>query len=207
MKNAREASSARPRFLLDRRTVHLVGMVGALVLAGIGYLLGIAPLAAERREARAHRARIESARVDTEQALSDLAQARARLLALDAEEQPDLVPADRLRETMLGTAHGVGVDLFDLVIGTPEPAAGLLRTSVEAQGEATFSDIVRLLDRFRADMPGVSVDGLSIMRENEGTAPLSVHLVLSSYSPQASPSTPDTGPSSDAAAPSAAANR
>lgn len=207
MKNADEASSARPRYTLDRRTVHLFGIVGALVIVGIGYLVGIAPLAAESRETLAHRERLESARVEAEQAIGDLAQARARLLALDAAEQPDLIPGDRLRETMLGTSRGAGVDLFDLVIGTPEPTAGLLRTPVEAQGTATFSDIVRLLERVRAYMPGVSVDGLTIMHENEGSAPLSVHLVLSSYSPQASPHTPDTGLSSDAAAPSAAANR
>lgn len=187
MSHEQNAGASSHRVTIDRKKVHAVGLCGALFLAGAGYFLGVVPLITDRREADSHQHHLSLVQAESERTARELERTREALRAAGTSGQLGLIPENRLHETLLARSRESGVLLSDVHIGTPQVFGSLLRTPVEARGSGAFSDMMRLMDRVRDDMPGVSIDGITIMRDGDEHSSLTVHLLLSSYAPQASP--------------------
>lgn len=207
MSTTHDAPTPMVRKLISRGHVHAAGFAGLVVLAGVGYAAAVAPLLHDRREAQSHQQMVAWAQAESENAARELHAIRDRLLALGASGEPTPVGGERLRDVLLGHSRESGVSLGEIAIGTPEPMGTLVRTRAEAHGTGLFSDIVGLIERIRRDMPGVAIDGLTIMRGDDGQPSLSVHLSLSSYTAQPSPAEAPSEPSGTSAASSADPDR
>ncbi|UYV12542.1 MAG: hypothetical protein NCW75_14765 [Phycisphaera sp.] len=174
---------SRPQ--LTQLHVHILGAVGVLALAGVGYALGYAPSARAQHQAELQRQAIDKANDEANATAQHIEAARVERETLRAsigglpDADADLV--DVLTDA--ATDHSLAVhNIFSSDEGTRN---GLGRTSIVTHTSGSFSDIVGFMADLRNELPGAAIDGFSIMPDSSAREALVFQASLSVYAPQA----------------------
>lgn len=167
--------------------VHILGAVGVLALAGVGYALGYAPSAKAQHQAELQRQAIGKANDEAAATAHHIETARMEREAL--WNSIENLPAERtdLVSLLTDAATDRTLAVHNVVASDESARNGLTRTSIAARASGSFSDIVGFVAELRQVHPGAAIDGFSIMPEPMGGEALMFQASLSVYAPQTAP--------------------
>lgn len=201
MTDGQPAKFSMPK--LTTRSVHAIGVVGLMGLAGAGYALGFAPSARAQQQAELSRRAILKANDEARATEQHLENARVELAALRDNLVQSTDQEGSPTDIVIRIASDHALSVHSVLAGEAARVDGLVRVSVGVHASGTFSDIMGYLESLRESAPGIAVDGISIMQDPAADGTLMFQASLSAYAPQSAP-TDSSQPVSPAIAPATA---
>lgn len=175
--------------------VHILGAVGVLALAGVGYALGYAPSAQAQHQAELQRQAIGKANDEATATAQHIEAARLERQTLRASIDKLPIEDTDLVNLLTDAATDRTLAVHNVVAGDESTHNDLTRTSVALHASGSFSDIAGFIADLRQVHPGATIDGFSIMPEPMGGQALVFQASLSAYAPQTAPADAPPGES------------